>query len=82
LIVQPLDGQGKPETLPVRDEETGRIDTVSVWAERVPEEVYRAVEADKTDDGVIEQNLVAVKDYGFLEPDYLVQTLGGQLTRW
>jgi hypothetical protein len=82
LIVQPLDTQGKPETLPVRDEETGRIDTVSVWAERVPEEVYRAVEADKADDGVIEQNLVAVKDYGFLEPDYLVQALGGQLTRW
>jgi hypothetical protein len=82
LIVQPLDAQGKPETLPVRDEETGRIDTVSVWAERVPEEVYRAVEADKADDGVIEQNLVAVKDYGFLEPDYLVQALGGQLTRW
>jgi hypothetical protein len=82
LIVQPLDAQGNPETLPVRDEDTGRIDRVSVWAERVPEEVYRAVEADKADDGVIEQNLVAVKDYGFLEPDYLVQALGGQLTRW
>jgi hypothetical protein len=82
LIVQPLDAQGKPETLPVRDEETGRTDTVTVWAERVPEEVYRAVEADKADDGVIEQNLVAVKDSGFLEADYLVQALGGQLTRW
>lgn len=82
LIVQPLDAQGKPETLPVRDEDSGRIDKVSVWAERVPEEVYRAVEADKADDGVIEQNLVAVKDTGFLEPDYLVQALGGQLTRW
>jgi hypothetical protein len=82
LIVQPLDSRGKPETLPVRDEETGRIDNVSVWAERVPEEVYRAVEADKADDGVIEQNLVAVKDSGFLEPDYLIQALGGQLTRW
>lgn len=82
LVVQPLDAQGKPETLPVRDEETGRTEAVSVWAERVPEEVYRAVEADKADDGIIEQSLVAVKDFGFLEPDYLVQVLGGQLTRW
>jgi len=82
LVVQPLDAQGHPESLPIRSEDTGKLETVSLWAERVPEEVYRAVEADKRDDGVIEQSLIAVKDFGFLEPDYLVGTLGGRLTRW
>lgn len=82
IIVEPLDSGGKALSLPIRNEETGRTETVSMWAERVPEEIYRAVEADKDDDGVIEHDLVAIKDFGFLEPDYLVQVLGGQVTRW
>jgi hypothetical protein len=53
-----------------------------MWAIRVPEEVYRAVEADKGDDGVIQHNLVGVKEFGFLQPDYLVTVMGGALTRW
>ncbi|HVY51803.1 MAG TPA: DUF6384 family protein [Devosia sp.] len=82
LVVEAVDGQGQAVSLPIRNEDTGRVETVARWGERVPEDVYRAVEADKADDGAIEHNLVGIKDFGFLEPDYLVDVLGGELTRW
>jgi hypothetical protein len=82
LVVEAIDGDGKILSLPIRDEDTGRTETVSTWAERVPEDVYRAVESDKDDDGAIQHDLVGIKDFGFLEPDYFVRVLGGKLTRW
>jgi hypothetical protein len=48
----------------------------------VPEAVYRAVEADKTDDGIIQRNIMGIKQFGYLAPDYTVQVLGGAVTRW
>ena len=55
---------------------------VTRWGIRVPEEVYRAVEADKLDDGIIQRNIVGRKEYGYLEVDYVVPILGGAVTRW
>lgn len=72
----------EPLTLPVKNEENGQIEKVSIWGIRVPEGVYRAVEADKRDDGIIERNIVGVKQYGFLNVDYVVPVLGGTVTRW
>jgi hypothetical protein len=81
VVVEALDAQGKALRLPIRDEDSGRTETVSMWGERVPENVYRAVESDKADDGIIEHDLVGLKDFGFLDPDYLVRVLGGEVTR-
>ena len=82
IVVHAVDADSKAIEMPVRDEQTGKSSIVSQWALRVPEEVYRAVEADKADDGQIEHMLVGIKDFGFLEPDYTTQVLGGALTRW
>jgi hypothetical protein len=82
LVVEALDANGTALTLPIRNEDTGRTERVAMWAERVPEDVYQAVEADKADDGIIEHGLIAVKEFGFLDPGYLIETLGGQVTRW
>lgn len=82
LVVEALDPTGKALELPIRNEQTGKTETVSMWGVRVPEELYRAVEADKNDDGVIQHALIGIKDFGFLEPDYTVQVLGGAVTRW
>jgi len=82
LVVQAVGTDGRALTLPIRSEDNGRTEKVSVWGERVPEDVYRAVEADKQDDGTIEHNLIAVKEFGFLTPGYLVPTLGAEVTRW
>ena len=82
LVVEALDPDGKPLSLPIANEETGETETVSIWGIRVPEAVYNSVAADKRDDGIIEHGLIAVKEFGFLDPGYLIETLGGQVTRW
>jgi Family of unknown function (DUF6384) len=82
LIVQAIDLNGQPLSLPIADEQTGRTETVTKWGLRVPIEVYRAVESDKQDNGVIEHALVGAKTFGFLDPEYAVDVLGGTVTRW
>lgn len=82
LVVEARTQDGTALSLPIPNEQTGRTDIVSMWGIRVPESVYRSVEADVADDGVIQRPVVAIKQFGFLEPDYLVDTLGGAVTRW
>jgi hypothetical protein len=82
VVVEALDPDGKPLNLPVLNEENGQTETVPLWGLRVPEAVYRQVEADKRDDGIIEGNTMGVKQYGFLDIDYAVPVLGGAVTRW
>lgn len=83
LVVEALDTTtGKPLTLAIKNEENGKTEDVSVWGLRVPEETYRAVEADKRDDGIIENDVVGQKHAGYLDPDYAMKVLGGAVTRW
>ena len=82
IVVEAVDPQGKALDLPILNEEDNKTETVAKWGLRVPEEVYRSVEADKRDDGIIQRNIAGLKQFGFLEPDYLVQVLGGAVTRW
>lgn len=81
IVVEAL-SDGKPLNLPILNEENGQTETVALWGVRVPESVYRTVEADKRDDGIIQGNIVGVKQYGFLDVDYTVPVLGGAVTRW
>lgn len=82
LVVEARDADGVALPLPIRNEQTGIVETVKMWGIRVPEEVYHSVEADKADNGTIQHALMGIKDFGFLEPDYTVQVLGGTVTRW
>jgi hypothetical protein len=82
IVVQAVGPDGNRLTLPVFDSETGQIDTVSQWGLRVPESVYESVTADKQDDGVIQRNIVGLKQFGFLDVDYIIPVLGGAVTRW
>lgn len=82
IVVEAIDSRGNALSLPILNEENNQTETVSKWGLRVPEEVYRSVEADKRDDGIIQRNVAAVKTFGFLDPDYLVRVLGGTVTRW
>ncbi len=82
VVVEAIDPHGAALTLPILNEETNQTEAVDIWGIRVPESVYRAVEADKLDDGIIQHNIMGIKQFGFLEPDYLVQVLGGAVTRW
>ena len=49
LVVTPedVDPHGTALSLPILNEENNQTETVALWGIRVPESVYRAVEADK-----------------------------------
>ncbi|WP_224705565.1 DUF6384 family protein [Devosia aquimaris] len=82
LVVEALDGDGNALSLPILNEENGETETVSVWGVRVSEAVYDAVVADKQDDGIIENNEIGRKSFGFLDVEYNVPVSGGAVTRW
>ncbi len=82
LIVEALGPDGRPLTVRVHDEETGADVAVRSWGLRVDEATYRAVERDKLDDGILQNDLVGRKQRGNLEPTYTVATTGAAITRW
>ena len=82
LVVEALDAEGNALTLPVLNEETGEVERVNIWGLRVPERTYNSVGTDKTDDGIIQQNMVGRKQYGFLDVRYSIPVSGGAVTRW
>jgi uncharacterized protein DUF6384 len=82
VIVEAITADNQTLALPVANEETGEIETVSYWGVRVTEAVYNSVRADKSDDGIIQQNIIGLKQYGFLNVDYVAPVLGGTITRW
>jgi hypothetical protein len=82
VVVEALGVDGKPLTLPVTNEENGQTENVAIWGVRVPESTYRSVENDKKDDGILQRNVLGLKEYGFLDVDYVMPVLGGAVTRW
>ena len=82
LVVEALDADGGALTLPILNEENGQTEAVAKWGVRVPESVYRAVVADKQDDGIIQSNEIGRKSYGFMDVEYNVPVSGGAVTQW
>jgi hypothetical protein len=82
VVVEAVGDDGKPLTLPVTNEENGETESVAMWGVRVPESTYRLVENDKKDDGILQRNILGLKEYGFLDVDYVMPVLGGAVTRW
>jgi hypothetical protein len=82
IIVQAITKDGTALTLPIKNEEDSQVHQVNRWGLRVDEETFRQIEADKQDDGIIQNNCFGVKRAGQLEPEYRVPTLGGAITSW
>lgn len=82
LIVEAIDSNGKPMTLPVMNEEDGKTSSVDKWGLRVSYSLYQQVAADKQDDGIIQKRRVGVKKSGYLEPEYSIKTTGAKITSW
>lgn len=82
LVVEAVTEDGQTLALPIENEESAETETVSMWGVRVPQEVYKVVAEDKTDDGIIQRNIVGVKNFGFLEEEFVVPVLGGAVTQW
>lgn len=82
LVVEALDENGQPIERVVTNEETGEREAVKKWAVRVSEQTFESVQADKQDDGIIQNDVIGVKRRGELETDWRVDTRGGALTQW
>ncbi|MCT8970991.1 DUF6384 family protein [Microbaculum marinisediminis] len=82
LIVEALNRRAQPVTVSVTNEETGKAETVTQWAVRVPETTFNSVRRDKEDDGIIQEDILGAKRRGTLEPDYAMPVSGGAITDW
>jgi hypothetical protein len=82
IIVEPVTPEGRVLSLPVVSEETGQTQTVSIWGQRVPEATFEAVARDKTDDGIIENNVLGEKPRGTLAVQYTMDAQPGRITDW
>ncbi len=82
IVVEALDRHGTPVEVPVVNEEDGKTYRVSQWGLRVDEALFRQVAADKTDDGIIQNNRFGLKKRGYLQPEYVMPTTGHAITRW
>jgi hypothetical protein len=82
LIVEPLAADGQKLSIPVRNEETGAVETVAKFGVRVPQATFDTVAQDKRDDGIVQKNLFGVKRRGMLTVDYQMPFEGGFITKW
>lgn len=82
IIVDALDSSGKELSLPITSDDTGVTTVVSRWGLRVPQYIYEAVMAGRSDQGLGPGSLIGVKQDGFLDVDYAIPVLGGTLTQW
>ena len=89
VIVEVRDPAGQLLTRPIRNVETGQLERATRWAERVPQEVYDRIKADKKNDGILNETLFAVKQRGhqneeikLVGPDKQPLSRLGQITKW
>lgn len=82
LIVEAVTPSGDVLELPVTSEEDGTVKTVGKWGVRVPKSTYDKVAADKSDDGIVEDNIIGEKPRGSLDPVYEMDVLTGAITGW
>lgn len=84
LLVEAIASDGSTLPMKITSTETGSTAEVTRWAEQVPESAYELVKQDKSDDGLIQDNIVARKKKGYLqrEDDVRFSLLNKQITAW
>ena len=82
LIVEAIASDGSLMSFPILNEETSKTETVEKWGIRVPQSTYNAVRNDKVDDGILQNNILATKPRGALEPVNSMRVSGGAITQW
>ena len=56
--------------MPIINQDDGKVHDVKTWGVRVPEDVFEEVRNDKTDDGIVDNAVLAEKRRGELDPRY------------
>lgn len=82
IIVEAVAPDGSRLTLPIKNEETGLTEDVTRWGQRVSEKVFQSIKSDKSDDGSIQNNVVAIfHNDGRLRAS-IIDTQDGAITEW
>ena len=82
IVVEAVTGEGNILQRQIVNEEDGRAYQVSKWAVRVDIDTFEKIAADKKDDGIVQNNVFAVKKRGQLSPQYRFPTTGRAITSW
>ena len=82
LIVEAVTPDGTVLPRKIMNEETGELTKVDKWGVRVSRQIYERVAAEKRQTGIIESNVVAKKERGQLDLDYVIPVVGGTITKW
>ena len=81
LLVQALGTDGEPVPVTIRSEENDETRRVLQWGERVSQEVYDRVAADRADNGIIDDEEFGFKARGFVTAERRYADIG-QITEW
>lgn len=82
VLVQAIGADGKPIAMDITSEETNERRRVDIWGVRVTEAKFNKVRKDKLDNGIIEENIVARKQRGYLDPEFAPDTRPAFITEW
>lgn len=82
LVLESVDNSGTVYPHEVQNIENGSIERVSHWAQRVSEDEFKRVVADKKADGVVDNYEFGRKSSGDYDIQYSRPTLGTSITRW
>jgi hypothetical protein len=82
IVVEAVTGSGEVLSMPVVSEEDGQTSMVTKWGVRVPLATYEAVRGDKSDDGIVQDNILGEKPRGTLKVTYLMPVEAGAITEW
>ncbi|MEZ5955218.1 MAG: DUF6384 family protein [Hyphomonas sp.] len=82
LIVEAVDAAGRVLEVPVTSEEDQTVKRTKKWGQRVSEDDFYRVAADKGDDQIIQNDVIGSKASGVLRPAYSVETPGGAILEW
>ena len=82
VVVDAIDPAGIPVRLPIRNDETNAVETVSRFAVRVPTTTFDAIRNDKALNGIVQNARLGEKRRGFIDPEFAMPVLDGRITRW
>jgi len=82
IIVEPVSMDGAVLSVDVTNEEDNSRVRAEKFGVRVPQETFERIGDDKSDDGIIQNNIIGEKRRGELKIQYLIPVLDGTITRW
>ena len=82
IVVEAVDPDGTVLNRQITSEESGETGTVNKWAQRVSETIFNAVRQDKTDDGIVQDQVLGEKRRGNLDINWRTGVGEGAIYQW